>query len=50
MASTTRSSSEVWLIGKPTESLFKARLPSKEDILQRLVFHHINNKLGLKKE
>lgn len=47
--STTRSSSEVWLIGKPTESLSKARLPSKGDILQRLIFHHINNKLGLKK-
>jgi len=37
----TRSAAEVWLVGKPTEQLSTARLPSKGDVLRRLLFHHL---------
>jgi len=46
---TTRSSAEVWLVGKPTQTLSTARLPSRGDVLRRLLFHHIEEKQEVKK-
>jgi len=44
---TTRSAAEVWLVGKPTEKLSTARLPSK-DVLRRLLFHHLEENQEVK--
>ena len=46
---TTRSSAVVWLVGKPTQTLSTARLPSRGDVLWRLLFHHIEEKQEVKK-
>lgn len=46
---TTRSAAEVWLVGKPSQTLSTARLPSRGDVLRRLLFHHIEEKQEVKK-
>lgn len=45
----TRASAEVWLIGKPTESLSSARLPTNGDVLRRFHYHHLEEKQSVKK-
>lgn len=45
---TTRSAPEVWLIGKPTEKLSMARLPSKGVVLRRFLFHHLEENQEVK--
>ena len=37
------------LVGKPTQNLSTARLPSIRDVLWRLLFHHLVEKRGGKK-
>ena len=43
-----RSSAEVWLIGKGTEKLPGSHLPTNADILQCLMFFHVQGKSPLK--
>src|SRR6218665_2325758 len=43
-----RSSAEVWLIGKSTEKLPGSHLPTNADILQCLMFFHVQGKSPLK--
>jgi hypothetical protein len=43
-----RSSSKVWLVGMPTADLICSRLPSKEKVLAKFMFHHINEKKSIK--
>ena len=45
----TRSSSEVWLIGKPTKTLSTYQLPSREEALWMHLFHHLVEKKEVKK-
>lgn len=44
----TRTSAAVWLIGKPTESLSFARLPTNGDVLKRFHFHHLEGNQNVK--
>ncbi len=46
--SKTRSSAEVWLIGKGTEELPGSHLPTNADVLQCLMFFHVQGKSPLK--
>ena len=46
---TTRSSAEVWLIAKSTKVLSSARLPTKLDVLRKLVYYPVNEKQVIKK-
>src|SRR6218665_3920653 len=47
--SKTRSSAEVWLIWKGTEELRGSHLPTNADVLQCLMFFHVQGKSPLKK-
>lgn len=40
----TRTSAEVWLIGKPVAYMSHARLPSNRDVLKTFDFHHVEEK------
>jgi hypothetical protein len=44
----TRSSAEVWLIGKGTYELSGSHLPSNGDVLRLLMLFHVENKATLK--
>jgi hypothetical protein len=44
----TRSSAEVWLIGKGTGELSVSHLPTNGDVLRLLMFFHIEKKSPLK--
>ena len=48
MAVTTRSSSEVWLVGKSTKELSSARLSTNGDVLRCLTFYHLEEHLTVK--
>ena len=43
----TRSSPDVWLLGKPTANLSHAHLPTKGDTLRIVMFHHQEEKATL---
>lgn len=44
----TRSAAEVWLLGKSTETLSTARLPTRGDVLRLLLFHHLEKNTDIK--
>ena len=44
----TRSSAEVWLVGKPTNVLSTARLPSQGDVLRMILYHHLEQHQEIK--
>ena len=44
---TRRSSASVWLIGKPNKDISSSRLPSKGDVLSKLMYHHMEEKLSI---
>ena len=46
--SKTRSSAEVWLIGKGTGELSGFHLPTNADVLRLLMFIHVQGKFPLK--
>jgi hypothetical protein len=48
MAANTRSSSEVWLIGKATNELSSSRLATNGDVLRCLLFYHLEEHLTVK--
>jgi hypothetical protein len=48
MAVTTRSSAEVWLIGKASKQLSSSRLATNGDVLRCLLFHHLEEHLTIK--
>lgn len=48
MASSTRSSDNVWLIGFPREQITGARLPSGRDIMTNFIFYHKSEKMTIR--
>src|SRR6476469_4845798 len=48
MAAKTRSSAEVWLIGKGTKELSASHLPTNGDVLRLMMFYHVEEKSPLK--
>ena len=48
MAAATRSSAEVWLVGKATNQLSSARLATKGDAIRCLLFYHLEEYLTVK--
>lgn len=48
MAAATRSSAEVWLVGKATNHFSSARLATKGDAIRCLLFYHLDEHLTVK--
>src|SRR5215469_12909813 len=49
MAENTRSSAEVWLLGKGMNKLSNARLPTCSDVLRLVQYHHHSEAQTLRK-